>query len=84
MRLVEELLERQIRLHPLVREFSASLTPGEETAAFRQDCARRVAASLDIFAHIERAVQRDGADGFHHCLTMALSHDGPGLCIGVG
>ena len=39
VRLIEELHEKRIRLHPLVREFARSLTPEAETPEFRHACA---------------------------------------------
>ena len=47
VRLVEELLEHRIRLHPLVREFAEALTPNDETPEFRHSCARRIAKAFD-------------------------------------
>ena len=41
VRLIEELHEKRIRLHPLVREFARSLTPEAEAPEFRHACARR-------------------------------------------
>ena len=38
VRLIEELHEKRIRLHPLVREFARSLTPETETPEFRHAC----------------------------------------------
>ncbi len=46
VRLVEELLEHRVRLHPLVREFAEALTPKDETSEFRHSCARRIARRL--------------------------------------
>ena len=47
VRLVEELLEHRVRLHPLVREFAEALTPEDETQEFRHSCARRIAKAFD-------------------------------------
>jgi hypothetical protein len=73
IRLVEELLERDVRLHPLVREFSAALTPPEETPSFRHDCAVRVAWAFDDFTRLEEAVRSDGIDALNQTLTTALA-----------
>ena len=79
VRLVEELLERHVRLHPLVREFAAALTPPEETPPFRHDCARRVARAFEDFTRLEDTVRTDGVDGLE-----PDPHDGPGLRLRVG
>jgi hypothetical protein len=47
VRLVEELLQNRVRLHPLVREFAKALTPNEEAPAFRHACARRVIEAFE-------------------------------------
>src|SRR5262249_28982926 len=60
VRLVEELLEDRVRLHPPVREFAAALTPKAETAQFRHDCARRVAQALEDFTTLEGCVRTAG------------------------
>jgi WD40 repeat protein len=73
VRLVEELLERHVRLHPLVREFSAALTPPEETPPFRHECACRVAEAFNVFIRLEEAVQADGIDALNQILTTALA-----------
>ena len=73
VRLVEELLERHVRLHPLVREFSASLTFPEETPSFRHECACRVVRAFEDFTRLEDDVWEDGADAFNQTLTTALA-----------
>ena len=73
VRLVEGLLERHVRLHPLVREFSAALTPPEETASFRHGCACRVARAFEDFTRLEGTVRADGADSLNQILTTALT-----------
>jgi WD40 repeat protein len=73
VRLVEELLERHVRLHPLVREFSAGLTPPEETASFRHGCAGRVARAFEDFTQLEGVVRADGIDALNQTLTTALA-----------
>jgi hypothetical protein len=73
VRLVEELLERHVRLHPLVREFSAALTPPEETSSFRHACACRVARAFEDFIQLEGAVRADGIDALNQTLTTALA-----------
>ena len=51
---------RHVRLHPLVREFSAACdTPGDETASFRHGCAGRVARAFEDFTNLEAT----GPDG---------------------
>ena len=62
VRLIEELHEKRIRLHPLVREFARSLTPEAETPEFRHACARHVAQALEDFASLENTVQAEGVD----------------------
>jgi hypothetical protein len=71
-RLIEELLEHRVRLHPLVREFAAALTPKEETQGFCHSCARRVAGSFEDFTTLERMVRADGVDGLQQCLMTAF------------
>ncbi len=81
VRLVEELLEHRIRLHPLVREFAEALTPKDETQEFRHSCARRIAKAFDDLTTLEEIVRSEGPDGLHYALATALefaseSHDG--------
>jgi WD40 repeat protein len=81
VRLVEELLEHRIRLHPLVREFAEALTPTDETAEFRHNCARRIAKAFDNIGTLEEIVRSEGLDGLHYALATALDftslpHDG--------
>ena len=71
VRLVEELLEHRVRLHPLVREFAAALTSQAETAEFRHACARRVAQAFENVSAWEDFVRSDGIDGLEQCLTVA-------------
>jgi hypothetical protein len=71
VRLVEELLENRVRLHPLVREFAEGLTPKDETANFRHACARRVAQAFENISAWEDTVLSQGVDGFEQCLTTA-------------
>jgi WD40 repeat protein len=73
VRLVEEMLELHVRLHPLVREFSAELTSTEETPAFRQACACRVAQAFEDFPRLEQAVRLDGIDAVNQSLATALA-----------
>ena len=72
VRLVEELLEHRVRLHPLVREFAEALTPQAETPEFRHACARRVALMFDDFTTLEEIVRDDGVDDLQQFLTTAL------------
>ena len=72
VRLIEELHEKRIRLHPLVREFARSLTPKAETPEFRHACARRVAEALEDFASLENTVQAEGVDLVQQALITAL------------
>ena len=62
VRLIEELHEKRIRLHPLVREFARSLTPEAETPEFRHACARRVAEAFEDFTTLEGTVWTEGVD----------------------
>jgi len=71
VRLVEELLEQRIRLHPLVREFAEALTPKDETEEFRRACAHRVAQAFEDFTAQEDAVRADGVDGLQQSLATA-------------
>ena len=72
VRLVEELLEHRIRLHPLVREFAEALTPKDETQEFRHSCARRIAKAFDDLTTLEEIVRSEGPDGLHYALATAL------------
>ena len=72
VRLIEELHEKRIRLHPLVREFARSLTPEAETPEFRHACARRVAEAFEDFASLENTVQAEGVDLVQQALITAL------------
>ena len=81
VRLVEELLEHRVRLHPLVREFAEALTPKDETPEFRHSCARRVATAFEDLTTLEEIVRSEGPDGLQQTLATALnfaseSHDG--------
>jgi hypothetical protein len=71
VRLVEELHANRFRLHPLVREFAAALTPRAETPQFRHDCARRVNQALEDFTALEDCVRTAGVHGLEHSLTAA-------------
>ena len=71
VRLIEELLEGRVRLHPLVREFAKALTPKDETAEFRHACARRVAQALENISIWEDFCRSNGIDGLEQCLTVA-------------
>jgi hypothetical protein len=73
VRLVEELHADRVRLHPLVREFAAGLTPVSETSGFRHDCAGRVARAFEDFTGLEGAVRADGIDALNQTLTTALA-----------
>ena len=72
VRLIQELHEKRIRLHPLVREFARSLTPEAETPEFRHACARHVAQALEDFATLENTVQAEGVDLVQQALITAL------------
>ena len=72
VRLIEELHEKRIRLHPLVREFARSLTPEAETPEFRHACARRVAKAFEDFATLENTVWTEGVDLVQQALITAL------------
>ncbi len=72
VRLIEELHEKRIRLHPLVREFARSLTPEAETPEFRHACARHVAKAFEDFASLENTVQAEGVDLVQQALITAL------------
>jgi hypothetical protein len=72
VRLVEELHADRVRLHPLVREFAARLTPTSETPGFRHDCARRVVRAFEDFATLENVTRVDGVDGLQQMLRTAL------------
>ena len=72
VRLVEELHANRVRLHPLVREFAARLTPPSETPGFRHDCAYRVVRAFEDFATLEDATRADGVDVLQETLMTAL------------
>jgi WD40 repeat protein len=81
VRLVEELLEHRVRLHPLVREFAEALTPEDETQEFRHSCAGRLAKAFDDLRTLEEIIRSEGPDGLHYALATAVefaaeSHDG--------
>src|SRR5262249_38025655 len=71
VRLVEELRDDRLRLHPLVREFAADLTPKGESAEFRHACARRVVQAFDLIAAWEGLTFSNGIDELELCLTTA-------------
>jgi WD40 repeat protein len=71
VRLVEELREDRVRLHPLVREFAQRLTPPAETEEFRHACARRVVRSFENFASLEEALRSGGISWLERCLETA-------------
>jgi WD40 repeat protein len=77
VRLVEELLEDRVRLHPLVREFAESLIPKNAVAEFRHACASRVMQALENVAAWESTVRSEGMDGFEQCLTSARDFASP-------
>lgn len=54
--LIEELTGERLRLHPLVREFAAGLSPG----AFRVEMAAQLAQSLGDILNLEVQVRRRG------------------------
>jgi len=72
VRLIEELHEKRIRLHPLVREFARSLTPETETPVFRHACTRRVAKAFEDFDTLESSVWAGGVDLVQQALITAL------------
>jgi hypothetical protein len=72
VRLIEELVEHRVRLHPLVREFAKALTPETETPAFRHNCVRRVLQAFEDFASLERICRANGVDGLEQTLMTAL------------
>jgi hypothetical protein len=80
VRLVEGLHANRVRLHPLVREFAAALTPLSETPEFRHDCAQRVARAFEDFATLEDVIRADGVDVLQQTLMTALDF----IAIGQG
>jgi WD40 repeat protein len=72
VRLVEDLVEHRVRLHPLVREFAELLTPREDTQEFRHSCARRIAEAFDDLTTLEEIVRTDGPEGLHLALATTL------------
>ncbi|MGB8648549.1 MAG: hypothetical protein WCF84_25155 [Anaerolineae bacterium] len=72
--LVEELQAEQVRLHPLVREFAARLSP----PAFRIEMAARLAGTLGAMAALDAAVGNRGVDAVIADLRVALT-----LCDGA-
>jgi WD40 repeat protein len=77
VRLIEELRDDRIRLHPLVREFAAGLTLAAETAQFRHACAGRVVAAFDDVSAWEELTRSNGADGLERCLSLARRFASP-------
>jgi WD40 repeat protein len=77
VRLVEELLGRHVRLHPLVREFSAALTSPEETSSFRHACTCRVVQAFENISAWEDFTRSYGIDGLEQCLTTAREFASP-------
>jgi len=77
VRLIEELLENRVRLHPLVREFAAGLTPPTETTEFRHACTRRVVLAFENISAWEDLTRSSGIDGLQQCLTTARDFASP-------
>jgi len=71
--LVEELREKHVRLHPLVREFAAQQTPENETLHFRMWCAANLASAYEDFAILEEHCADRGIDALQEDLTIALN-----------
>jgi NB-ARC domain/WD domain, G-beta repeat len=76
VRLVEKLEANRVRLHPLVREFAAALTPQAETAEFRQACACRVSRAFEDVSAWEDLACSDGIEGIERCLDVAQEFAG--------
>lgn len=72
--LIEELSDDRLRLHPLVQEFAARLSPAP--APFHQEMAERVAAEFDDLLRLQARV-------IHYGVDMALEdvRTGLGFCI---
>jgi hypothetical protein len=71
VRLIEDLRDQRVWIHPLVREFAAARTTPREAPVFRHECARRVAAALENISAWEDAIRSGGVDGLVHCVTTA-------------
>jgi WD40 repeat protein len=70
--LVERLEADLTRLHPLIREFTASRTPPEEVEGFRRECALRAAGALESFSTLRALYGRRGLDGLQVDLIAIL------------
>jgi WD40 repeat protein len=83
VRLIEELREDRVRLHPLVREFAKALTPKDETTEFRHACARRVVDAFDSISAWEDLTLSNGIDGLQQSLTAARDFASPQADDGI-
>jgi WD40 repeat protein len=72
VRLLEELVDDRIRLHPLVREFARDLTLEAETPEFRNACARRVVFAFEDLNNLEDTVWNHSVSELEYCLSTAL------------
>jgi WD40 repeat protein len=74
--LIEELSDDRLRLHPLVQEFAARLSPAP--ASFRLEMAERLATEFDDLLRLQARV-------IHYGVDMALEdvRTGLGFCMGV-
>jgi len=70
--LVEELRGRQVRLHPLVREFASGQTPEAELPAFHRRCAVNLASAYEDVVILEDHCARRGVDALQEDLIAAL------------
>jgi len=71
--LLEELHGKQLRLHPLVREYAAGQTPPGEVPSFRCECAARLADAWDDLDRLETACASRGVDALQEDLLSALA-----------
>jgi WD40 repeat protein len=70
--LAEEMIADELRLHPLVREFAIRQIPRTEFAAFRRQCAERLADSYAHYATLEEQAHRRGIDAIQQDFIVAL------------
>ncbi|MBK8906197.1 MAG: hypothetical protein IPM53_33775 [Anaerolineaceae bacterium] len=76
--LIERLENSRIRLHPLVREFAAQLTPKNEREEFLHQCAANLADGYENFEILAAQFNTRGIDEIQEDLLVALE------LLGVG
>jgi WD40 repeat protein len=69
--LAEVLLNGQIRLHPLFREYAHRKTPEEQSPEFRRSCAANFARAYSSYSVLEDQATRRGVDAIQEDLIAA-------------